>query len=78
MRTEVAPEVLSSLLPVHLMPAVKPAADISGTWRLVFSTATSFRPFQYIPVQVSLTGLLMCLSAIKPAALAVRQARIHY
>lgn len=32
--------------------AAQPAADVNGTWRLVFSTATSSRFMQYIPVQV--------------------------
>jgi hypothetical protein len=31
--------------------AAKPAADIDGSWRLVFSTATSNRFLQYIPVR---------------------------
>lgn len=33
------------------LPAAKPATDIEGSWRLVFSTATSSRFMQYIPVQ---------------------------
>lgn len=40
----------SRLLPCCAAVA-KPAADINGTWRLVFSTATSNRLLQYIPVQ---------------------------
>eukprot|EP00878_Enallax_costatus_P018445 GHUV01019417.1.p1 GENE.GHUV01019417.1~~GHUV01019417.1.p1 ORF type:complete len:225 (+),score=67.80 GHUV01019417.1:161-835(+) len=32
-------------------PAAQPAADIDGSWRLMFSTATSSRLMQYIPVQ---------------------------
>jgi hypothetical protein len=31
--------------------AAAPAKDVSGTWRLVFSTATSTRALQYIPVR---------------------------
>jgi hypothetical protein len=33
------------------LAAAKPAADIDGSWRLVFSTATSNRFLQYIPVR---------------------------
>ena len=36
---------------VPLCPAAQPAVDIDGSWRLVFSTATSSRFMQYIPVQ---------------------------
>ncbi|KAG2489911.1 hypothetical protein HYH03_011548 [Edaphochlamys debaryana] len=28
-----------------------PVPDVAGTWRLVFGTATKFRPFQWIPVK---------------------------
>jgi len=31
--------------------AAQPASDVAGSWRLVFSTATSSRFMQYIPVQ---------------------------
>jgi hypothetical protein len=51
--------LLANLLGKHLSgagcaaAAAQPAADVNGTWRLVFSTATSSRFMQYIPVQVS-------------------------
>lgn len=50
------PRVLDALrsltcLLCHCVHAAKPATDIEGSWRLVFSTATSSRFMQYIPVQ---------------------------
>lgn len=47
----VKPELVEGAL-VHLeQNHPKPAANIDGSWRLVFSTATSSRLMQYIPVQ---------------------------
>jgi hypothetical protein len=37
----------------HHLTAASPASDVSGTWRLVFSTSTGNRAFQYIPVSLA-------------------------
>eukprot|EP00775_Hariotina_reticulata_P001960 gene1960-2287_t len=47
----VPPQLVEGALAYLEQKSGKPSKDISGTWRLVFGTATSFRPFQYIPVQ---------------------------
>eukprot|EP00882_Tetradesmus_deserticola_P023403 GHRQ01025466.1.p1 GENE.GHRQ01025466.1~~GHRQ01025466.1.p1 ORF type:complete len:208 (+),score=91.69 GHRQ01025466.1:209-832(+) len=47
----VQPQLVEGALAYLEQSHPKPAADIDGTWRLVFSTATSRRFLQYIPVQ---------------------------
>ncbi|WIA12113.1 hypothetical protein OEZ85_012187 [Tetradesmus obliquus] len=47
----VQPQLVEGALAYLEQSHPKPAADIDGTWRLVFSTATSNRFLQYIPVR---------------------------
>ncbi|KAF6256094.1 hypothetical protein COO60DRAFT_1531291 [Scenedesmus sp. NREL 46B-D3] len=47
----VQPQLVEGALAYLEQSHPKPAADIDGSWRLVFSTATSSRFMQYIPVQ---------------------------
>eukprot|EP00878_Enallax_costatus_P008643 GHUV01009037.1.p1 GENE.GHUV01009037.1~~GHUV01009037.1.p1 ORF type:complete len:205 (+),score=60.25 GHUV01009037.1:143-757(+) len=47
----VQPELVEGALAYLEQNHPQPAADIDGSWRLMFSTATSSRLMQYIPVQ---------------------------